>query len=554
MGAAVSTNVTKTTTNAVTKVMTKIINSASTQGNSSQIISVSNVQGNVDISGNKFNTVITVNMSALFTSLNSTDVKQDLVQQLSQDAKAMIKDINVGNISDASNALDSYLTDTISITSNLSQRCTALANTSQQLLANNIEGNVTINNNSFTSFLDLTNSCIGKAISSSSAVNDLQNILSQTSSASTTGVSIWGLAAVGLVVIIGIGLVVIGPEVVPLIAAGKNPKILGLILIIFSLVFFAIWYFWTSDDFSSTAFAVPLKNSCAPTSIIKTQIVSSPDEAARIAQTIKGCAGFDFTSWTQEGEVWRPLEQKTATFYSSIGSNCSIQTDSSPILIPRKMIVCNNVTDITADILKTLKIGDVRLQPNNASYYLLTSQTQNTVSWSSAKRLNENVSSIKLVSGVDFLKIGEPFSPNGFDLTTDESLLEFVLTQNKSRDVTTFKATGPGYTVTKESPNVSGILIKKRSKTWALYTGIAILILGILLALFLKPKQQTKEQEKKTSFFSKFKFNKTKRPNKNEGILVEKIDAKNPTKTIVENVPKVEVQKVEVPKVKEKMD
>lgn len=484
MGASVSSNIAKVTSNIVSDISSNTMFKAATSGTVNQIIQITDVNGNVNISNNTMEAKVTVNMKAVMEAFNDTNVKDDLIQSLEQSAKSLIKDINFGNVGLAQDIIENIINETVNITTNLSSTCSSLAETNQSIIVSAVNGNINISKNTFNSTASLLSDCAMKALTSSSAISSLQNQIKQVSSASVFGVSIWGIAAVLGIVLAGLVLIFVGPELIPLIAVGKNPIILGVIFFIVAAVFMGIYLFWTKRTIKSNVWHDLYRDSCQPVQILDQKPVASSDEASRLLLAETDGVAYDF--------VTQGVPSPIAIIYSSIGANCSPPPDSTSILTPRKVYYGNSAN---IALLKGVQENDCYIKCNDATFSIIKLQG-GTLSMNLAK-FSEDVGFINtinigdnkyLISDNSFTGTG---SGDGYGIKSTYSLLKLEFQGRKN-----FTLDGPGYKLDKtQSADASGIVYKQK-KTWALYVSIACMVVGILVTVVLMLKKPNSKSSK----------------------------------------------------------
>lgn len=492
MGAASSTNIAKTVANATSNVLNKVMQNATSNAESSQIISVTDVTGDVDISGNKFTTKITVDMSQLLQSLNDSSVREDLASEVAQAAKSLVKDINLGNISTTTNDIENVINETISITTTLDSTCSSSIGETQSITVDSVNGNVTIKDNTFDNIAKMVGDCMVKTMSQNSAIQTLQTKIDQTASSSTSGFSIWGLAGVIGAIVLGLIVVTVGPTVVPLIAAGKNPQIFGFLVLFIATIFIIIWYAWTSKASNNTIWSKPLSDTCAPTTILsQTNSLKTADQARTTCLSTDGCVAFDFVLECDGNQPHETLytEDKThdpvyrTTLYSSIFKDCKPEVDDSKILTKRSVIVSAN-NDAEKE---SSEEGAVWINKTDATFRILK-KADSKLYWTDPEKFDKDINYITNVNidGAAILGDSNVMYQTGWKMSAEKDLLKYTFTNDgQSKTVA-----GPGYIISSDVlPNVSGIVVTKR-KSWILFTGIGFVILGVILLLFLKPKNK----------------------------------------------------------------
>lgn len=462
MGLSESKNIVNTSANVISSVTNTYCQTAVGQTNQEQSIIVKEVTGDVDIDGNQFSSTATLDVSALLKALSDSSAKQDISLQMAQSAKSIIKDINLGNLSTAANVVESIISETINITTNVESNCSARLGTKQTIDIENVDGNVRITGNTFQSVLTSIQSCSVDALSKNSAINSLQQKVDQISSSSVTGISIWGLAAVGLIIVAAIGMVLVGPEVVPLIAVSRKPQLFGGLVMVIGLAFLLIWWFWTGKGVKSTNWAKPLEScSSMAQNVAETGTFQNADAAAEHCLKVKDCVAFDYNG-----------KEETAKYFVKLSKGCKIEIDDTPILVIR------TPPFVGTDLPTNANEGDVYINPVKA-----TIQKFENSNWSIAVLIKEGITSLNTVDGEKFVE------GSNFSLDYDDNMYNFRITNLLDGQV--ISVAGPGLKVDKNSkPNVSGLVYKTR-KQWALYTGGGLLIAGLLLVIFLKPKVTT---------------------------------------------------------------
>jgi hypothetical protein len=488
MGAAVSTNVAKTMATVISNVTNSVIQNQIANIDQNQSIIIRDVDGDVLINNVVQKISATVNTQALFASMADADIKQTLSFELAQAAKSLIKDINFGNISVASNDIEAVISETVNISTNLNQTCSSKVTANQNILIEKDTGNVTLQNTTQEAIASQVLSCALNAISQSKAVNDLQAKIDQKASATTAGVSIWGLATIAGIIVLGLAVVFVGPVIVPFIAAGKKPQIIGILVALIGGIFLLLWGFWTSRDVSVTLWAAPLAEKCPNIVSLGKINVSTAEEAARKCIETKNAIAFDFVASQKIDNVWQNLTQPYVELFSKVDKTClkDIKIDDSPILSSRNVFVAT--TSAPTNFGQKISIGDVWINASNAIFQICNQLGSNLV-WTPPKLLDSRVTSLTSVDIPNVKFVDFSNNQNGFQLSSDSSLLNFSV---KTPSDTIIKFQGPGYVVDRNiKPNTTGKIIKQY-KMWALYTGIGLVVVGILLAVFLRPKTNLK--------------------------------------------------------------
>lgn len=487
MGAAESKNVTKQTIDAISNVTSSLIQNVSQGSTQNQLISVQGVAGNVTISGNYLNVLSILKMAGVANALNTADSRQSLQNELAQKAKALVKDINLLNVSDAENIVKDYITQTTIIANNLTQSCSALFNSNQTIIVNQIGGNVQIEANHLQSINNVFQDCVSKAVGQNKVLNDLQVKIDQASEASTLGFSIWGLVAILAFVVVGILAVVLGPALIPVImSGGKTGLLVGIVFLIIGAIFLLIWWFWSKRATKITVWAKSLGESCHPVTILKTVQNTTPEEAQDTCTADKSIAGFFFDA-----------ASSTATFYSKLRDGCSTESDTRVVVRNRRTFSASTSAFLSNDVFP--RAGDLWINTSNATFQELLE-----TGWTLPAIFDLNVDSISnFIGGLIVTPVTQPASSRSIgwvmDSTQDQHSYRFTQADNSLIVVVPGKGTT---TLGLPDPNVAGIAYKAR-KSWMLYTGIGFIALGAIMASVLgfrgamgKDKKKDKKSKK----------------------------------------------------------
>lgn len=482
MGAAASTNVATTCANSVSKVLTNVVNNVEFQSSGQQSIAVSGTTGNVVISGNTLSNQYFINMKEVASSLTDSNVRSAIALEVAQQAKSLVKDINLGNVSAAGNIVDDAITETINISNNISATCGAKLDINQSITVTNTTGGVTIEGNSLSSAMSIFEDCMVDQLSQNSTISAIQSKIDEKASASTSGVSVWGLATIGGIILLGIVAVTALPTVLPFIVAGKRPKILGLIVLLIGIAFIIVYFTWTSTEMKSTLWGKSIGLTCAAynqESFNNDTTITTADEAIGKCNNDKNCQGYDFVSMSYRDNKWEELNPKQTKFYSQVGK-CYPESDDSPVLINRKVFYTTSEPENV-----TVPIGSMLVLRNRVGNNVISIKRSDGFTNITLPKGFQGAISDVVISGAINLdnKHGDSYVPNGWKLTAEDAkLLDLKLTN----ETDTQKFNGPGQMVNYDIiPNVSGYK-SKVYKNWALYVGIGLVVTGLLLVIFLK--------------------------------------------------------------------
>lgn len=483
MGLSSSKDISKMVTTIVSNVTNDTIVNSTTDINNSQIISVNCAGGNVVIDGNKLDIEFKVDLNATLDALNDSDTKQDLQDTIAQTSKSLIKDINIGNIGLSASVINDIITATVNITNNINQTCKIAGGANQIIKVEHASGDVAISNNTFSQAVSVISNCVAKSTSSSKTIQDLQQKVDQLSTTSVAGFSIWGLATIAGIVVGGIAFAALAPVLVPLIASGKNPKLIGFFFVLISIVFFVIYFVWTNKTMKSTLWAKPLSGTCqGQITVIKQVNVANADAAAQLASKTKNCAGYDFVASQVQNNTWTQVQPKVILYSSADILSCKLVPDDSPILTNRSIFFDTKQSQY----------------PDEAVYfdyqgYKIYNKTRNA--WSEYKKMLPASSFLKSIKIGDTTTQLDPTSSiNLYTCETSLDLTSFSLVQISNGSPST--VAGPGRMVnTTLIPNVSGVQVLERKK-WALYAGIGVGLVGLVIIALVKPKKSKSKKSK----------------------------------------------------------
>lgn len=477
MGAATSKNVVDQTLKVISNVASSVVNKTQINTDSTQLISIGHALHDVNISNNHFNIQVEVNMSELSKSFNTTAVQQDLSSQLQQTAKSLIKDINFGNLSDAENTVKSYVEETLTITNNLSNLCGSNTSTHQSIIIDTADTVVNITNNTFSSFQKIFSSCIADATSKNNAVQKLQNLIDQSATAETFGVSIWGFAAIIGIIVVGIAIVLFGPALLPLLlSGGKGGLMVGIVFLLIGAVLLLVWWFWSKRAAKTTLWAQPIANSCSPVWLKEIHDTSSNVQNNCISN--KSCVGFYWANGT-------------GTLYSSISANCNPQVDSTRLLVNRRVFA----GDGPANSIVEAGVGDVYVNLTNATIVTKLDSGDWSIEEYFMQGLIESISEIK---GITVATQSRMLRTGGWTMTTQPQLATFDF----AKGITAYSIQGSGQKESTDPAAAAGIIYKDRKK-WLLYTGIGFVAAGAIMSIVFGLRAATGKKTKDVKTKSK---------------------------------------------------
>jgi len=175
-----SEDVVNEVSNVVTSVSMKTLNTCISKASQSQIISVSNIKGDVTFSGNKLVQGVTIDVSCLLSSNKQASMASNIASALTQFATSKGTDI-LGLFGKEKASATANLESQISTQINMDSILKNVSSLSQKqgLYFNNIKGNLVILNTSLEQSAALTVQAVQNTALSSSVVNDIAHQISQ---------------------------------------------------------------------------------------------------------------------------------------------------------------------------------------------------------------------------------------------------------------------------------------------------------------------------------------------------------------------------------------
>jgi hypothetical protein len=474
MGSAVSKNITKAATEAIARVSNNIIQTTKLSTDQTQIISVTDVDGDVHISGNTFTQKANINIKSLLNALVQEDIQQALTSEIAQTCKSIVSGLNLFQFPNAQNEINVFLKASSELMTTISQSCAASISENQVITVSRVKGNVYITNNVMSEMADIFASCVEDAVSKNTVFQKLQEKIDQSATAKAEGLSLWQIIIL-IAVVLGIpllsivgGVAVVGRYLFPLsILAGAG-----------SLV---AYFTYVDETVFSHAFSPLIRNlpNCnAQPLMATTTSYSNSSAAAQACANNKNCVAFDW-----QGSVIDNLGNHTSfnppqtTFYSSIGPGCEQAIKSSPdhSKVFRYPIFLKGTGPPNS------ANGDVYLDTSTANYYFFDMETRmwvkqgsfahsdftsrNTINWG-------NVVPTTTTQGI-------PGSIYVYYSPTDPVYFH-VYIKNPDAWKLYPPLKGPGMIA--DAPaniNVTGFTTIER-KQWLLYLAGALLVVGVL--------------------------------------------------------------------------
>lgn len=374
-----SKNIAKVVTRAIAKVSSNIIQKTKLSQDSSQLISVSNVDGDVHITDNKFKQQASINMQTLLNALSTEASQQSISQELAQEAKSVTSGLNLGQFSDATNDMNTLMEATINLLSTISQTCKGSTQQNQSIVVNRVKGSVFIHGNVFEQMLTILENCTEKAVADNKTLQNLSLKLSQTASAKSVGLSGWFLVAIiGIIVAAIVGGGYLGGSAIL--------KFLFPLILIGGVVLIVLYFVLAKKNIKMVGFSTFIKNqaACLPKGMTQaSKIYKNSAAASKACLDDPKCLAFDWAGITVDPKIgsYSILQNPTTQFYESVDSNCLNIIKSDNVKIFRRPTFTSGPSDPT---LKNALNGDVYLNTTTGEWF------QFNVGWQSKGIITNN--------------------------------------------------------------------------------------------------------------------------------------------------------------------
>lgn len=488
MGASFSSNITNSITRIISKVSTSIIQNTQLTQDQEQIISVTDVDGDVHITGNTFTQIATINMQALMNALSSSEAQQSIIQELAQEAKSITSGLNIVQFSDSENILNTLLEAEISIITEISQNCFTSANQYQQIIVERVKGNVFIQNNIFNQMYNILDTCAQQSITNNKFIQDALNKVSQSSSSASQGISEWALVA-GFAIFFGL------PIVGATIGGVYALKYIFPLILIVGLVLIVIYFLKGSLEIEFKGYSKLIQNtpSCLflPRDFTIDSSFKTQTDAANACVSNDSCKAFDWMAGTVQPDGSFKLNTNPGVvFFNNVSKTCqkTVENDASKIIyFPNFFKGEKNPTSISDSTN-----GDIYLNSITTEWFqlkegvwnsngMLTNRPFNLVDWGTVIPISKGNQN-------DIYFYTNPQNPSIF------TLYRFINNQWVSEQT----MIGPGLFPKSLAPpnvNASGFKVVERNQ-WLLYGGITGIVIGAIGSFWtLNQKTDTKKEK-----------------------------------------------------------
>lgn len=485
MGATTSKNVATAVTKAIAKVSSDIIQQTALSMDQSQVISVHDVNGDVDISGNVFKQKATINMRALLDALAKDENQQKIMLELAQQAKSITSGLNLAQYASTQNTMNTLITAMASIMSTIAQSCSAFSKQFQQITVERVHGHVTISNNVQEQLTDMMIDCAQKAVADNRTIQDLTAKLDQAASSTAEGLSPWIIAAIVAAVI---GIPVIGGA----LALPRLLKVIFPVILIAGIILLVLYYTRGKDEMKLTAFSSFIQGnaSCVGGVPQTATTFATPEAASAQCMSDSNCKAFDWAAFSVDTlGGYTPRVPPLTRFFSSVSPSCTLKQDHMRVLTKpsKQMGVGAPVTTAASGssqdpsaVVADGAIGDIFLNTSPTANGRWYQRTDNwPTGWQPMGQLTTNTFTRISWGSNSPAAVTDP-QPNDVFVQFDDTPQTFtVFRYTNGQWVQERKIKGPGLTpATPPQTNTSGIKTVVRPE-WMLWTGVGCIIVGI---------------------------------------------------------------------------
>lgn len=478
MGAAVSSNENRTTTEIITKVVTDLVRDTYASGVSNQVIDISGAD-KVVIDHFTMESEARVDIKALLTYLSKRDVRDQISQDISQAAKSKVSGINLAQFADSSNVIEDYVKGMTQVFESIKDSCSSLASATQTIRIRHA-AEITIKDSSMRTLLSVLANCVNSSVSNNRLLTSADVKLRQTASS----------------VAAGIDLSTILLAVAALVAAFMFPLATGassIVKYLFPIVFLAgggllaAYFFWTQETLASTYFP-RLPVTCTRSPPFRKDVGKTWSEAVESCKADPRCklVAFKGTELVRKGGVvgdgdsskgshYRPLPaSETVSYYYADPGNC-------PTLVTK------DEGNFVAGAYRVEDVGPgraggrhlVAIQPKSVEIQSLKTSTWDKLSLPKEWSVVADLTSLKMTST-------EVYGPgDGYYLRFDEASQTLALVLKKGTSVARMgpPLSLPPLVFVPTSPNAIAFKVSKK-RPYLLYIGLAAMAAGLVGTLF----------------------------------------------------------------------
>lgn len=470
MGASTSKNLSSSITKAIAKVSSDIIQKTKLSQDQAQIISVKNIHKDVHISGNRYTQKATINMKSLLDALSKEESQQKILMELAQQAKSITSGLNLAQYADSQNIMNTLIEATVNLLTTISQTCKSFSKQRQEIDIDRIHGNVYMTGNVFNQVYDILQNCSEKAVADSELIQNLTTKLSQSSSATSEGLSGWVLVAL-LALIMGL------PILGTIIGGTVILKFIFPVIFFIGIVLLILYYMnvGSKEVMKLNGFSSLIKNTpmcLAVSDISNTAQPKTSIEASNECLKDSNCKAFDWQGSKIDKHGVSTEIYATTNFYESISNQCmkNIPLDNASLLRPPILFEGS----VEPSEIPTSKEGDIYLNTSNGTWYQKKSE------WELMGVLTHNFN--KILWGHVQPKDGDPqHVDNDVYVYSDlRNPVYFYIYKFKNKKwQRDNKIKGPGLVPSISSINTSGFK-KLERPNWMFYGGISCVVIGTI--------------------------------------------------------------------------
>lgn len=322
MGSASSKNVAKAVVDIYSKVAAETVQKSQISSSNTQIVSVTNTTGDVNISGNTITQRVNLNMSALMDSVSNVENSQRIAEQLDQLAKSVVSGLNFFTFDNAQNTAESIVKSQTEITNKIKQSCTFASNNFQKITVKNTSGSVNITNNVLSQIVDIFDKCALKSVLGVKVIDDVQNRINQSAETKLEGFNlVWVVILIAIIIL------------VPVVTAGRVAstalRFMFPLMIVVGIIFSVLYGVLGKTYMKATYFTRPFKDVC-PAAVRDPTINTTTTNVKQAHDTCLNtptCKVVD-ARLTTNGTTQRPAPE--ITFYST-GDSCALPVYNEPI-------------------------------------------------------------------------------------------------------------------------------------------------------------------------------------------------------------------------------
>lgn len=338
MGSSSSTNTTRALVEAVTDIATTKIMETDVTINGTNYMSFKTTDGgDIIIDGLVQRIRATVNMQSLLEEVTTQNAQQQMEAQVTSLAKALTEGLNVGNLSRASNYVETTMQAYISQVSTVFLTCAAEVNSTQILIFEAQGGGIISARNVVQEQLsDIFQECVLNSTTLQVSLQELELMLESGASSTTSGISEWALVALAAIALIALLCTTVLPITLGLSSVMKYIlPLLGAACIIAGIVFIVLYY---TSRTTEMGFTVPYSKGmektplCFGTRMDVTGdlelcerkdgkiMCNSVEEAAELCKRQDSCVAIDWLDW--DGATQKDIPE--TILYSQVTDNLKL--------------------------------------------------------------------------------------------------------------------------------------------------------------------------------------------------------------------------------------